>query len=33
MLSETKLRGKGEVSFGEVGGRVSGVDGPGREGV
>ena len=26
-LSETKLKGKGEVLFGEVVGRVSGVDG------
>ena len=34
VLSETKLKGKGEVSFGEVSGRVSGVDsGWAREGV
>ena len=34
VLSETKLKGKGEVSFGEVVGRVSGVDsGSAREGV
>ena len=33
-LSETKIKGKGEVSFGSVIGRVSGVeDGRGREGV
>ena len=29
-LSETKLKGKGEVMFGEVMGKVSGV--PGRQG-
>ena len=33
-LSETKMKGKGEVMFGNVVGRVSGVErGRGREGV
>ena len=33
-LSETKMKGKGEMAFGEVTGRVSGVDrGRAREGV